>query len=41
MAKITRPKSFAGSNDGVPPPKKIVGTSSKGAASNSNKTASM
>ena len=40
-AAITRPKSWAGNNDGVPPPKKIVGTRSVGAASNSRNTASM
>ena len=26
IAAITRPKSFGGSSEGVPPPKKIVGT---------------
>ena len=41
IALITRPKSSAGNNDGVPPPKKIVGATSFGAASNSRNTASM
>ncbi len=41
MAAMTRPKSSAGSNEGVPPPKKIVGTGSVGAESSSRKTASM
>jgi hypothetical protein len=41
IALITRPKSSAGNNDGVPPPKKIVGAGSFGAAYNSRSTASM
>jgi hypothetical protein len=41
IAAITRPRSWAGSSDGFPPPKKIVGTTSVGAASNSRSTASM
>ena len=41
VAAMTRPRSSAGSSEGVPPPKKIVGTSSVGAASNSCRTASM
>ncbi|CAB4838951.1 unannotated protein [freshwater metagenome] len=41
IVEITRPKSSDGRSDGVPPPKNIVGTTPRGAASSSFTTASI